>query len=185
MGYFTYIADTAFKTGYKGEYLFFLGGPWSKPLTLMDEQQRDRTYAKHLWVQRIFLSTLILGQPFLFLMVPEITGKIIGFFGYLAIISIIQWAVQRIVFRTELRTCKRINKRLPFTSFYQQMSDKHSSVGLCLGFLGCIAFVACGIWIASSSLELSQRVIGIFGSLLSGVFGLVHESGSFRTPLME
>ena len=80
MGYFTYIADAAFKTGPRGEYLFFLGGPWSKPLILADDQQRVRTYAKHLWVQRIFLSILILGQPSLFMMVPEVTGKIIGFF---------------------------------------------------------------------------------------------------------
>jgi hypothetical protein len=171
MGYFTYLADAAFKTGPKGEFLFLLGGPWSKPLILVGDEQRDRTYKKHLWIQRIFFTTLILGQAFLFSIVPAILGHIFGFFGYLVTILMVQWLVQRVVFRVELQQCKRMDSRLPFTSFYQQMSDKNSSVGLLLGFLVCIAFVVCGIFMASSS-DLTHRVNSIFVFLFFGAVSL-------------
>jgi len=170
MGYFTSIADQSFKIGPQGEHLFYLGGPWGRPIVLADEEQRESTYLKHLWMQRVFLTVLILGQPFLFMAFPQITGKLLAFLVYIVIIVSINWVAQRVVFRRELRHCRRSAKRLSFHDFYQQMADRHSEPGLMLGVLGCLVFVICGLWMEfGSSLPTG---IGLFCAVFFGACGV-------------
>jgi hypothetical protein len=170
MGYFTYIADQAFKEGEHGETLFFLGGPWSRPLVIGDDR-KDATYRRHLWMQRLFLGTLIIGQPFLFMAIPEITSAILGFLTYVVSISLLYWVAKRFVFRRELQQCPRLDKRMPFRRFYQQVADRHSSEGLFLRFIGCMLFVAFGIWMLFD-VSSGQRFIGLICGVLFSGFGL-------------
>jgi hypothetical protein len=171
MGYFTYIADQAFREGDQGETLFFLGWPWSKPLVIESGERRKSVYSKHLWMQRIFLSILILGQPFLFVSIPDITDKVLGFVGYLAIVLAIQWLTQRVVFRLELRELKRRSKRLPLRNFYGQMAERHSAGGLFVGLIGCMLFVTGGIWMAFDA-STGKQAIGIICSVFFGACGV-------------
>jgi hypothetical protein len=69
--YFSWMAEQSFKTSLDGERLFYyLGGFWSKPYIVPDQETEKRLYKKQFWVLRIFLSVIILGQPFLFISVP-------------------------------------------------------------------------------------------------------------------
>ena len=160
MGYFTYIADQAFKTGEHGETLFFLGGPWSRPLVI-EQDQKHTTYLRHLRMQRLFLGTLIVGQPFLFLAFPAITSAVVAFLIYVASISLLNCIAQRLVFRRELQECRRLDRRMPFRQFYQQMADRHSPESLFLGFLCCMLFVGIGAWMLFDA-SGGQRLIGLF-----------------------
>ena len=144
MRYFVYIADQGFKKGEQGETLFFLGGPFSRPLVIEDEQKAS-TYQRHLWMQRVFLGALIIGQPFLFHRVPQITSLIWWFLGYLFGLGLLNWLAQRVVFRRELRECPRLEKRMSLRGFYGQMADSHSAEALVLGFVGSMLFVAVGV----------------------------------------
>lgn len=172
MGYFTYIADQAFKEGKHDETLFYLGGPWSKPLVIESDEQRQRTYSKHLWMQRVFLSIIIFGQPFLFIVMPDMTGKVLGFVGYLAVLILVHWLIQRIVFRSELSELKRHPNRLPLKEFYGQMTEKHSKAGLVFGLIVCMLFIICSIWMVFTSGALSGQVIGIICIVLFCAFGV-------------
>jgi hypothetical protein len=171
MGYFISIADQSFKVGPEGEHLFYLGGPWSRPIVLESEEQRELIYSKHLWMQRIFLTLLILGQPFLFSAFPEIKGKLLGFLGYFVIIMIINWIAQRVIFRRELNHCRRSARRLSFQDFYQQMANRHSETGLSLGVLGSLAFAICGLWIEFGA-ESAPTGIGLFCAAFFGACGV-------------
>lgn len=171
MGYFKYIADQAFKEGEHGSTLFYLGGPWSRPLVIESEEHLNSTYSKHLWMQRVFLSLLILGQPFLFLAIPGITSKLLGFLGYLLIVIAVQWLIQRIVFRSELTQLKRRSQRLPLKKFYAQMAERHSTGALILGLIVCILFVVCGIWMALDT-SVGNPAIGLICSIFFGACGM-------------
>lgn len=171
MGYFTSIADQAFKVGAGGETLFYLGGPLSRPLVIADDEQRVLTYTKHLWMQRVLLTILILGQPFLFMAFPTVTGKVLGFVAYGAAVMLVHWGIQRIVFRHELSKCRRLRERLPLRNFYAQMGDQHSEDGIIWRLIGCVVFVLCGIGIAISPTEMAPG-IGIICSLFFGACGV-------------
>ena len=171
MGYFTSIADQAFKTGPGGERLFFLGGPWSKPLVLKDEQQFTVTYRKHLWMQRCFLTLLILGQPFLLIAIPSVTEKVLGFVSYAGAIMVIQWLTQRIVFRQELAGCKRLPQRMPLSEFYRQLGEQHPEDGLVWRLITCLVFALCGVGIAFGPTQMAPG-IGVICSIFFGACGI-------------
>ena len=72
MGYFEYIAKQSFKSAPSGKRLFYRGGPWSRPYLVPDQATEQRLYIRQLWLMRLLGVWLILGQPFLFLLVPEV-----------------------------------------------------------------------------------------------------------------
>jgi hypothetical protein len=170
MGYFTSIADQAFKVGTGGETLFYLGGPLSRPLVIKEEQAPS-TYAKHLWMQRVFLTILILGQPFLFVVIPSVIGKLLDFICYGISIMLLNWLLQRIVFRQELAECSRLPQRLSLRSFYGQVGDKHTEGALIRRLVGSVIFVLSGIGIAFSPTEMAPG-IGVICSLFFGACGI-------------
>lgn len=170
MGYFTYIADQAFRVGAGGETLFYLGGPWSRPLVI-NEEQGPSTYAKHLWMQRVFFTVLILGQPFLFMVIPNVTGKLLGFIAYGGSIMLLNWVLQRIVFRQELTECSRLPRRLSLRDFYGQMADKHTQGSLISGVVVCLIFTLCGIGIAIAPTEMASG-IGVVCGIFFGACGI-------------
>ena len=54
MGYFTRMADHAFKTSPTGERWFCLHGLGSRPYVIPDAATEQRLYKKHLWTLRVF-----------------------------------------------------------------------------------------------------------------------------------
>ncbi|MCI5228334.1 MAG: hypothetical protein D3918_17180 [Candidatus Electrothrix sp. AX2] len=103
--------------------------------------------------------------------IPEITNKAFGFLVYLAIILTIQWLTTRVVFRLELCELKRRSTSLPLRDFYGQMAEHHSTGRLLLGFITCMLFMACGIWMSLDT-STGQQAIGVMCSILFGACGV-------------
>ena len=146
MRYFTYIAEQSFKSDDDGRRLFYIGSPFSRPYLIPDASTETRLFRKMTWNHRIFLSALILGQPFLFhyyFRQPWL------FFVFLVSVMVFQWVVLRVVFHSDLRSLERRASRLSLRTFYSGMAQRHSESGLVLGLLGCIAFVVCGVFISA------------------------------------
>lgn len=161
MRYFTYIAEQSFKTSETGERLFYLGGPWKRPYIIPDAETEDRLYWKQVWMLRFTLGSMIVGQPFLFLLYPQIMSEPYWFVVYLVAVMAITWVISRIIFARDLSRLERAPAPLKQHSFYSQMAQKHSRRALSLGFLGSLAFVVGGIWIWSAKGNLAVAVTSI------------------------
>jgi hypothetical protein len=181
MRYFTYIAEQSFKTGPNGERLFYHSGPWSRPYLIPDAETERAIYRKQVWMLRIALGGLIVTQPFLFIRHPEVIGSSLNFIAYMAAITFGFWIVGRIVLAPELRRLERAPARLSWTSFMGQTADKHSFVGLALGFAACLAFVAIGIWLLAIG---EASVPAIFSIVFFGAcaVGWMYALSRKRTP---
>lgn len=152
--YFSYIAEQSFKTSPSGERLFYhLGGFWSKPYIIPDQEIEKRLFKKQLWMLRLFLGAMILGQPFLFIAVPNIVETPLGYILYLVGIMLLYWFVNQLVFKKELSRLSRANTRTPLPDFYRDTAKKHGTVGLVLGFLGSVGFVLAGLWMIKSEIN--------------------------------
>ena len=121
MRYFTYIAEQAFKTSATGERLFYRGGLWSRPFIIPDADTERRLYKKQTWMLRLLLGGLIIGQPFLFILRPEVLHQPYWFLVYLVVVMLVFWVVGRLVFAPDLRGLRRAPVRLRPHSFYGQM----------------------------------------------------------------
>lgn len=165
MRYFTYIAEQSFKTSETGERLFYLGGPWKRPYIIPDAETEDRLYWKQVWMLRFTLGSMIVGQPFLFLLYPQIMSEPYWFVVYLVAVMAITWVISRIVFARDLSRLERAPAPLKQHSFYSQMAKKHSRPALTLGFFGSLAFVASGLWmwVAQGNLAVAVTSIVLFG----------------------
>ncbi len=106
--YFSLIAEQSFKTGPGGERLFYyIGNFWPKPYIIPDPETEKRLFTKYLWIVRISISTLIVGQPFLLLVKSEIVKAPYWFVIYTVSVLFLIWLVIWIAFRKDLRTLKR------------------------------------------------------------------------------
>ena len=99
MGYFDYIAKQSFKSAPSGKRLFYRGGPWSRPYLVPDQATEQRLYIRQLWLMRLLLGVLILGQPFLFLLVPEVIREPLWFLGYLIAVTVVSGVAGHLLFR--------------------------------------------------------------------------------------
>jgi len=168
MRYFTYIAEQSFKGDDEGHRLFYIGSPFSRPYLIPDASTKRRLFRKMTWNYRIFLSALILGQPFLFRYFIRQPWLV---FAFLASLIVLQWVVLRIVFHSDLRSLERRPSRLSLRIFYSGMAQKHSQAALVLGLLGCITFVVCGIFISSAGgwmLAFGMPAVVFFGACAVG-----------------
>ena len=161
MRYFTYIAEQAFKTSPTGERLFYRGGSWSRPYIIPDVATEQRLYKKNVWMLRGLLGGLIVGQPFLFMLCPEVLSKPYWFLAYLFFGTIVFWAVGRAVYARDLKVLRRAPARLRPRSFYGQMAEKHSAGGLALGLIGCLLFVFGGIWMLSIGFNFAVGIMSV------------------------
>lgn len=171
MGFFTSMADQAFKKDERGNTLFFLGGPFSRPIVIEDEDRIHRTYTKHIWMLRVLFGLLILSLPVLFEAIPAITETAEGFITAIISLVIIQWIVQRVVFRFELHQLERRPDRLPLRIFYQQKADQHTSNGLLLGALACFLLLGVGIVMIFDKSSV-ETIKGIVFTTVCGTYGL-------------
>ena len=127
MGYFDYIAKQSFKSAPSGERLFYRGGPWSRPYLVPDQATEQRLYIRQLWLMRLLLGVLILGQPFLFLLVPEVIREPLWFLGYLTAVMVVFGVAGHLLFRGPLRGLQRAPSRLPIRAFYADTAHRHSN----------------------------------------------------------
>ena len=127
MGYFDYIAKQSFKSAPSGKRLFYRGGPWSRPYLVPDQATEQRLYIRQLWLMRLLLGVLILGQPFLFLLVPEVIREPLWFLGYLIAVTVVSGVAGHLLFRGPLRGLQRAPSRLPIRAFYAEMAHRHSA----------------------------------------------------------
>jgi hypothetical protein len=145
VGYFDNIARGSFRTAPTGERLFCPGGPLSRPYLIPDAETERRLYVKQVWMMRLLLGFLILGQPFLFSLVPEVTQQAPWFLGYVAAFLLAFWLVRYLVFRGDLRGLNRLPSRLPLRDYFAEMT--HLGTGaITAGLLCCVAFIAIGVW---------------------------------------
>ncbi len=151
--YFSYIAEQSFKTSPTGERLFFHGGFWSRPYIIPNEETERRLFKKQLWMLRILLGTLILGQPFLLIAIPNIMLAPLWYVIYLVAVMLLFWSVNWLVFRTDLSTLKRTSAPLPFVAFFRDTAKRNSMFGLVLVFLISIGFVLLGLWIVKGGIN--------------------------------
>ena len=175
MRYFGYIAEQAFKTAPDGRRLFYRGGPWSRPYVVPDAETERRLFKKQLWLMRVLGGGMIVGQPFLFLLVPDVMSKPLWFLGYVAIGLIVFWVAGGIVFRDELAKLSRVESRVPLRDFYSGMAAQHSTGRLLLLILAAVAFVAAGYWMVATGRNAFVGWLGIvfFGlCAVAGVYAL-------------
>ena len=145
--YFSYIAEQSFKTSPSGERLFYyFGGVWSRPYIIPNEETEKRLFKKQLWVLRLSLGALILGQPFLLMAVPNIIAVPLWYILYLVSVGLLSWLANWLAFRSELPLLKRADQRLSPFSYFRDTAKRHSQLGLFLGLLVCIGFVVGGLW---------------------------------------
>ncbi len=147
MRYFTYIAEQSFKTGPNGERLFFLSGPRSRPYVIPDAETEHRMFRKYVWMLRIMLGGLIVGQPFAFMIWPGLIAKPFIYISYLVGLMLASWLGTRLLLASDLRNLPRLPGPLPVSSFYGQVAQRHSVIKLILGLVVCLMFVALGIGI--------------------------------------
>jgi hypothetical protein len=159
MRYFTYIAEQAFKSSPSGERLFYREGPWSRPFIIPDADTERRLHRKHLWMLRVFLGAMLIGQPFLVVLSPGVLHRPHWFLIYLGAVMALFWVVGRILFASDLKRLQRASVRLRPHSFYGQMAQRHSNTGLFLGLIGSLLFVACGVWILSIGANVALGIV--------------------------
>lgn len=165
MRYFTKFADRAFKTSPTGARLYYHTGPWSRPYLIPDIDTERKLYKKLVWFLRILLGGLILGQPFIFRIFPDIVDKPFAFLAYLGVGAAAYWLATKVVFASDLQGLSRTD-RLSLHLFYAQTAEEHSVPMLALGFFGSLLFVAGGIWALSlgTNAVASVLLIVVFGS---------------------
>ena len=172
MRYFGYIAEQAFMTAPDGRPLVYRGSPWSRPYVIPDAETEERLFKKQLWMMRVLLGGMIIGQPFLFLFVPDVTSKALWFLGYMAVDLALFWIVGTIVFRDELAKLSRVESRIPLRDFYSDTAAQHTTGKLLLLILGAVAFVAAGYWMVASGRNALVGWLSIVFFGLCGVAGL-------------
>ena len=164
MGYFDYIAKQSFISAPSGKRLFYRGGSWSRPYLVPDQTTEQRLYIRQLWLMRL-LGVLILGQPFLFLLVPEVIREPLWFLGYLIAVMVVFGVAGHLLFRGPLRGLRRAPSRLPIRAFYAETAHRHSASALALWLLVSLAFIAngAGMLLAGQNSVIAWVCIGVFG----------------------
>ena len=166
MRYFAHIAERAFTTAPDGTRLFYRSGPWARGYVVPDAATERRLFVKQLWMMRLLLGGMIVGQPFLFQFVPNVVHKPLWFLGYMAADLAVFWAVGHVLFRADLRTLRRSTTRVPLGALYAERVGRYSVAMLVLRLLGSIMFVVCG------TCMLVFGGPGFIGLMSVGFFGL-------------
>ena len=172
MGYFGYLAQQAFKSTPDGQRLFYRGGPWSRPYLVPDAETEQRLFRKQRWLMRGVMGALIVGQPFLYLLVPDVVHEPLWFAGYLAIMTSVFSIVGRIMFRGDVARLSRLDARMPLRDFYADTAARHSTKFLVGMLILSVIFVLGGIGIVVSGQPgtfVGWACIVFFG-LCAGVF---------------
>jgi hypothetical protein len=173
MGYFTRMADHAFKTSPTGERWFCLHGLGSRPYVIPDAATEQRLYKKHLWTLRVFWGGYLVDLFLPEILKPAHVSKwwvwwLIGFGALLAL----YWLGRKLLMASDLRDLRRPEKRLTPSVLYRLVAKKRGwtvlilTLVLSLGFLsGAIANLTTGTG--------TGLVLGIVGTVLFGFLAFV------------
>lgn len=163
--YFSYIAEQAFVTGPSGERLFYCGldGFWSRPYVIPDEATEKRLYQKHLWLWRLTLGPLLLGQPFLLQAVRSIGHTLVVlclFVGawYLAF-AVANW----LVFRRDLAKLKRVDRPVPFSALVAQIAKRCGWPMIYFALAFFLVTAVASLWWLSLDVAL-KKAMGLAGA---------------------
>ena len=125
MGYFTRMADQAFKTSATGERWFCPHGLWSRPYVIPDAATEQRLYKKQLWMLRVLHGGGLAG-----LLLSEILKSIyssiwwvwwlIGLEAFVALC----WLGWRLLIAPELRGLRRSETRLTPPVLYRLVAKE-------------------------------------------------------------
>ena len=133
----------------------------SVPYIIPDSETEKILLKKETWMLRLFLGSLILGQPFLFEWKPEITQDPYWFLIFLVIIIAINWVIGKFVFARDLKNLKRAETNVGFKFFYMQVAQKHSKIKLVIGLIGCALFVAVGLWMLATGKNWAAGIVSV------------------------
>ncbi|MGX9417487.1 hypothetical protein ACWU4D_09060 [Vibrio sp. WJH972] len=171
MSYFTYITEQAFGESPDGKRLFYCSGPWSRPYIVPDVVTEKRLFQKQLWKNRIFFSALIVGQPFLFSLIPEMKNNAAWLCGYLVLLALVSWCVSYFALRKDLVNLNQ-SDRLRFRAFFVSGAKRHQTSMLVLGYVACLLFVMSGVWmIAFGRHIVIAWIVIVFFSVCSLAWG--------------
>ena len=144
MGYFSYIAEQAFKTDQEGRRLFYRGGPWSRPYIIPDLATERMLHQWQTVLMQWTLGSMIFGQAIIFALWPEIIFQLPVFISSVVTVSLLSAIAGRLVHRRTLIGLQRAERRLSLRQFYISVASRHSVGALVLRFLVMLAFVAIG-----------------------------------------
>ena len=154
MGYFSYIAEQAFKTDQEGRLLFYRGGPWSRPYIIPDLATERMLHQRQTVLMRWTLGSMIFGQAIIFAVWPKFIFQLPVFISYVVAVSLLVAIAGRLAHRRTLIGLQRAERRLSLRQFYISMASRHSVGALALGFLGSLAFVAIGYGIITRKVSI-------------------------------
>jgi len=146
MDYFKYIARGPFLVSPDGKRLFRYGWPWSRPYIIPDAATEQRLFTKQLWMMRLFLGGLILGQAFLSKSLEAIVKEPMWTLVYFASVIAVYSLVSHFVFRRAVSKLSRAEWRLPFRFLCASVAQGHGTGALTLGLVGSSLFAAVGLW---------------------------------------
>ena len=173
MGYFTRMADQAFKTSATGERWFCLHGLGSRPYVIPDAATEQRLYKKQLWMVRVLWGGWIVGFFFLDILKPIYASMswvwwLVGFGVFLAL----YWLGWRLLMASELRGLRRSETRLTPPVLYRLVAKKRGWTGLIFIFVLSLGFLSGAIASLTWGTGISL-VFGIVGTALFGFLSLV------------
>jgi len=96
-------------------------------------------FRKLTWFYRVFLSALFVALAFL---TPRIIDQPLRFFALLGAVTILQWAVLRLVFFRDLRKLTRTQVRLTWKTLFAKVVKWYSARFFKWGLFGSLALVA-------------------------------------------
>lgn len=176
MGYFSYIAEQAFKTDQEGRRLFYRGGPWSRPYIIPDLATERMLHQRQTALMGWTLGSMFSGQAIISVLWPEIIFQLPFIISYIVAVSLLYAIAGRLVHRRTLIGLQRAERRLSLRQFYISgaISDasRHSVGALVLKFLGSLAFVAIGNWIITRKGSIDLTAPPAIGWFLIIGFGL-------------
>ncbi len=138
------MAEQAFRDSPDGKRLFYHSGFWSRPYIVPDGKTEQRLFTKQLWITR-FIGCMILGQSFLFAIIPEVFKIPTWFLSYIFTLMSITWLVGHFVFRTDLAKLNRTESRVPLRAYFASVANGHRTGALAIRLIGSLLFVAGGI----------------------------------------
>lgn len=165
MGFFTQLADAAFKTSPNGDRLFYAYGPWVRPYILPDMETEQRLRQKLGWYYCIVVPfVLAITVGFQYFHPGTFSSNYFQIFTLVILVIVI--LSLRLTLKSELRDLNRAPSRA-WGSFLENVAEKRSYLSLGLQLLACLAFVGCGL----ALFLISRMTLSLW--IATGFFGLI------------
>ena len=161
MGYFTRMADQAFKTSATGERWFCPHGLWSRPYVIPDAATEQRLYKKHLWIMRVIWSGMLFCM-FLSNVLRSVFGFsrglwwLAGLEAFVALWWLLGW---KLLIAPELRGLRRSETRLTPPVLYRFVAKERGWTMMI------VIFVLALLFLTGTIVGLIMGISLVFGAL--------------------